>query len=338
MCPARFSGGTVKCRWTANNDDKKRRSLPSNDYGAKSSSIWAIVIGIDHYHGLPALQGAVKDARAMRNYFVDELRVPESHVALLLDHTATRRNILDTLYSHFCDNKNVRYGDAIVIYYAGLGTTYDTSATDGHGDSLEAILPSDRGMSEDMSTSDIITDISDREIQLFLSELRDIKGENITVVMDCCFSPGISQADGVRSRFAPALPGCARSMLLAAEDNPRKRWPDGRALDGRWIPDPSSYVAILACHDSEIAEDTAEGGAFTKALLQTLENAPIYNMTYTDLNRRLIEMGQELHQTPFVTGRNKDQLIFQIACLVRVRPRWMKNASKTRKFLVPSRQ
>ncbi|KZT05710.1 uncharacterized protein LAESUDRAFT_637228, partial [Laetiporus sulphureus 93-53] len=152
---------------------------------------WAVLIGIDDYEHASRLNGAVKDALDVRDYLLGSLHVPQEHIRTLTNGDATRKRILDTLYTFLRDNDNIERGDAVLVYFAGHGTTYPSPSTECPSETVEAILPRDRGSSR-FPTGKRTPDISDREIQLFMGELRDAKSENITVILDCCFSAGSS--------------------------------------------------------------------------------------------------------------------------------------------------
>jgi hypothetical protein len=59
---------------------------------------WAVVIGVERYRdGLPAATHAADDARAMAQFFVETMNVPESHVRMLLNERAGRADMASIL-------------------------------------------------------------------------------------------------------------------------------------------------------------------------------------------------------------------------------------------------
>ena len=125
------------------------------------------------------------------------MKVPADHIRLLLSPPVssvcapesqlipTRSNILTALYDHLRDNRNIRKGDNLLFYFAGHGSRYAASDVfQDTGEMIETLCPADRGVSVDGA----ILDISDRELSIFLEELRAEKGDHITVVLDCCHS------------------------------------------------------------------------------------------------------------------------------------------------------
>jgi hypothetical protein len=214
------------------------------------------------------------------------------------------------LYDHLRDNADIQPGDAILIHYSGHGTTYDVHEIfDNTFDSIEAICPVDRGVEDPYQGT--VLDISDREINLFLTELSNIKGDNITLVLDCSFSATVPNPNPTMllSRGTPPLVSPLRQMLLAAENNPRKRWAPGSAITTGWKPDVSSYVVLAACQGIESAWECSDGrgGDFTIAFLKALRALPLHTLTY----RHLIgHIGSLRRQKPCAVGNHVDQFIF----------------------------
>ncbi|KZT04809.1 uncharacterized protein LAESUDRAFT_284879 [Laetiporus sulphureus 93-53] len=154
--------------------------------------IFAVIIGINDYLCEEPLHGATGDAKKIAEFLKISLQVPKENMIVLLDGDAIRDEILKSLHSHLRDNVRIHYGDAIIIYFAGHGTIYETHVREP----MEAIMPIDSGF--ELPDGTHVVDISDRQINLFLQELYDAKGGNITVVTDCCYSAG-----STRDRSSP---------------------------------------------------------------------------------------------------------------------------------------
>ncbi|KAK0502091.1 caspase domain-containing protein, partial [Armillaria luteobubalina] len=181
------------------------------------SPFWAVLIGIDAYPAHP-LNGCVSDARAMGNYLINHLGVPEGHIRRLLcprndpspndsDLVPTRANIVDTILGLYNDAR-IQFGDNIIIYFAGHGASYECqNHEDNSGQvclcGIEAMCPSDRNTVD--YCNNIVTDITDRELNTILTQICHAKGRKITVILDCCFSASLVRAsaaqipEGVRS-------------------------------------------------------------------------------------------------------------------------------------------
>ncbi|KAG7441775.1 uncharacterized protein BT62DRAFT_955402, partial [Guyanagaster necrorhizus] len=167
--------------------------------GIEASRFWVVIIGIDAYRQLP-LRGCVFDAITMEKYFID-LGVPKCRIQLLLGRLdgsrhdslfPSRENIIKALHD-IRTNPLIEIGDSIIIYFSGHGSHYfcsnyfeDKVGGSAHLGSVEAICPVDR---DELDTDGHpISDISDRELNTIISLIRDTKGDNITLILDCCHS------------------------------------------------------------------------------------------------------------------------------------------------------
>ncbi|KAK0430192.1 hypothetical protein EV421DRAFT_1671354, partial [Armillaria borealis] len=146
------------------------------------SRCWAVIIGIDKYNSHP-MKGCVSDVLSIQDYITEDLGVPQDHIHLLLDESATHANIINTLCGLYNDSR-ILHGDIIIIYFAGLGSSYpDPRDQDiSPDDAIEAICPIDRG---NKVNGVLISDISDREVNSILSAISSVKGHRITVLLDC---------------------------------------------------------------------------------------------------------------------------------------------------------
>ncbi|KAK0187542.1 hypothetical protein F5146DRAFT_876875, partial [Armillaria mellea] len=170
-----------------------------------ASRFWGVIIGIDAYL-TSELHGCVPDALSMEDYLRTDLGVPKDRLQLLLgpkEHipcdnnvVPSRKNIVGTLRS-LITNPNIMQGDNIVIYFSGHGSSYlwedyysqGAQNSDGESDvllptgSVEALCPIDRNEPDEKGCP--IPDISDREINIIFSELSHVKGNHITLILDC---------------------------------------------------------------------------------------------------------------------------------------------------------
>ena len=84
---------------------------------------------------------------------------------------------------------------------------------------VEALCPADAGWRHESGTLCCITD---KELSLFVEQLRDKKGKNITLILDCCHSGGANRAAAFSGPGAPrriypqVLP--SPSFLISAAD------------------------------------------------------------------------------------------------------------------------
>ncbi|KAJ6536651.1 caspase domain-containing protein [Mycena sp. CBHHK59/15] len=259
------------------------RRAPDTD----GSRFWAVIIGINAYEKVAVLKGCVHDANLVRDYLREGLGVPEEHMQILLAPapaesdtnilSPSRHNIIQTLLG-LCNNDAIKPGDNILIYFAGHGASYKLenyySESYAAVGAIEALCPIDRGTIDDSGHT--IPDISDRELNVILSGIRDAKGDRITVILDCCFSSTATRhVGGGAVRNADPLPAGLHSMFqFAANDlGAFPKHPSISAHD--WTSDMSSHVILAACKDIQQATelprpDGTFHGAFSESLIGVL--------------------------------------------------------------------
>lgn len=132
----------------------------------------AVVVGVNTYPGLTNadLNGCVPDAKLMS----DTLKKLKFEVTLLTDNTATKQGILDALAAAKTANQQ---RERFVFYFAGHGTR----ASNGNS----VLLPHD---SEEKSEEH---DIKSDELY---TQLNSIPARTRTVLLDSCFSGGMSRS------------------------------------------------------------------------------------------------------------------------------------------------
>ncbi len=141
----------------------------------------AVVIGINDYEKWPALEFAVRDAKAIKKK-LEESGFDE--IITLLDKEATQRRILTVL--GFELPRKVGREDRVVIFFAGHGQTGETPT----GGKKGYVIPVDADLSNYAATA-----ISMEQIRE-LSNL--ISAKHILYVMDACYSGlGLARALGV---------------------------------------------------------------------------------------------------------------------------------------------
>ncbi|KZV73476.1 hypothetical protein PENSPDRAFT_682770 [Peniophora sp. CONT] len=236
--------------------ETKARSDMSSTDGKPYSSLHALIIGINRYRSrhIGRLNGAVRDADAIRDYLVNELHVSGDQIFSLRDSEATRSAILDALRD-LCNSKTLRKGDPVLLYFAGHGLYHRR---------LSYIIPHDftiitRGNRKP------IEPIPAYLIGKHLYEMSCSKGNNITVILDCCHSGfGTFQTQyGRDDGLSPTVAELYEShVLLAACDAGEKAIEDRSVVNG--------------------AASGSDRGHFTSALLETLYKVGP-KVTYRDL-------------------------------------------------------
>ncbi|KAF8150599.1 caspase domain-containing protein [Crassisporium funariophilum] len=280
-----------------------------------SPRLYALIIGINHYpfggHELRSLRGGVLDAILLEQYLTEALRVPQHRITKLHAESATRANILSAIQS-FQQNPHIHHGDAIVIYFAGHGATVPgPRGWNTENGMIQLILPSDYNMSTPRGA---VFGIPDRTIGVLLERLSAAKGDNITVILDCCYSgsgtrsmnddlnndESLPQDRGVD--ITTPAPEDLDAEILAESDT------RGVAISRGFLQSGlRSHVLLAACKSDERAREVKSSGDFTKALLYTLNTMSIDKITYTDLIEELPPLPS---QNPQCEGHNRNRIMF----------------------------
>ncbi|PVF95454.1 hypothetical protein CPB86DRAFT_711227, partial [Serendipita vermifera] len=147
-------------------------------------SVFALIIGIDKYlNSRYQLCGAVNDARDMVHYLKTNL--PSSTIRSLYNQHATRRSIIREL-DNLITNTRIKHQDPILIFYAGHGAEAIPPASwNTQGQKVQMIIPHDYDDNHNV--------ITDQGFATLLQELASAKGDNITVIFDCCHSGSMTR-------------------------------------------------------------------------------------------------------------------------------------------------
>ncbi|EIM84388.1 uncharacterized protein STEHIDRAFT_36991, partial [Stereum hirsutum FP-91666 SS1] len=142
--------------------------------------LYAVIIGINKYQHIEHLSAAVADANAVRSFLETSMCVPKQRISTLLDEAATRANILGQL-QQLANTDVIQRDDPILIFYAGHGAQTELLG----GETIEMICPYDfraDGDSKDASAQGI----PDFTLGHLLNRISMAKGNNVTVIFDCC--------------------------------------------------------------------------------------------------------------------------------------------------------
>ncbi|MBI4233122.1 MAG: SUMF1/EgtB/PvdO family nonheme iron enzyme [Chloroflexi bacterium] len=134
---------------------------------------WAVVIGIDQYQKWPALQYAVKDARAVQDKLIG-LGFPPANILFLADAQATKTRIELILGDEL--RRKVGENDRVFLYFAGHGQTEDLPGGKQEG----YIVPVDGDKANLFSTC-----ISMTSVRQFSERLA---AKHVFYAIDACYS------------------------------------------------------------------------------------------------------------------------------------------------------
>ncbi|KIK91180.1 hypothetical protein PAXRUDRAFT_150073 [Paxillus rubicundulus Ve08.2h10] len=276
-----------------------------------ASRVFALLIGIDDYKSgrIWNLEACADDARRMKQWLVQDLHVPSSNVAVLLNRQATKRHIEDTFMTHLVNNPDISQGDALLLYFAGHGSSMSAPRDwcEGKPRYVQVLCPYDH---DTKGPEGRVAGISDRSLFAMLGELSAVKGDNITLILDCSFSSPQLAANAHDRRGVR----CTLTEKARKEDLFSGLWRGaiGKKFDGEhgfYQDDTKSHTLLAACKPGEMATEWKEGGRFTQEFLAMKNLVPLHQLNYLELSERLSPAGN-VSQHPVCFGRHKDRIIF----------------------------
>jgi len=273
-----------------------------------AARIFALIIGIDSYKSgrIWNLRSCENDARRMKRWLTEDLDVPCHHICLLLGSQATKSGIEDAFMSHLVNNPSVEQGDALLFYFAGHGSCIPAPPGWFQSETgvVSVLCPHDH---DTQGVQGRIAGISDRSFHALIGELGS-KGDNITVVLDCCFSRvDVRGRSRERTRWTPTLKATGEDLYPCLW-----RGAIGNTVErgqGFYSTDISSHTVLAACKPGERAEEDMQGGKFTRAFLEVVRSGSLYQTSYAQLGEHIeASMGEDQH--PVCLGENKHRVIF----------------------------
>lgn len=230
----------------------------------------ALLVGIDRYAAVSALNGCVNDVEEMKALLIGKFDFSPENITVLKDDQATRAGILQAFRAKLIARAGK--GDIVVFHYSGHGSRMPDVSGDDIDGWDETIVPQD-------SRQTGVFDISDDEINGLVRQLSS-KTKNITIILDSCHS-GSATRGGARirriaddTRTPPAPASWARGIRGAGPSS------------GHFRPADASYVVVTGCGPGELsneyeAEDQIHG-ALTYFLVRALGRAG-GDTTYRDV-------------------------------------------------------
>lgn len=178
----------------------------------------ALIVGINNYASQP-LEGCLNDVDLQKNLLIYRFGFNPKDILVLPDAKATREGILTAFEEHLI--KQAKPGDVVVYHYSGHGSRiFDPNpiVIDPRKDGLNGtFVPVDGTLPAGYpNVGGSVKDIMGHTLFLLMSAL---KSENVTVVLDSCFSGGATREARVRSRD-----GGKNILVSADEKNYQQQW------------------------------------------------------------------------------------------------------------------
>ncbi|KAF9476892.1 hypothetical protein BDN70DRAFT_922963 [Pholiota conissans] len=258
------------------------------------------------------LGGAVGDAKRFHKYLTSpEVGIPQDQITLLCEQQATRTNIIKA-FQGLADEARIRKGDSIVIYYAGHGAQALPPKrllnVPGCPEYNELLIPYDfnDGEQEEMG-------IPDYTLAALLDSIAKKKGDNITIIFDCCHS-----ASALRGGYCSSASPNSQSLIRGGpelnfhipDELDENIWGGTRSLT---VPPrlrhsgAASYVFFSACASFELAKEEKGQGCFTSALLNLLQAIDSNTLRCSQIIQRLDKIPG---QNPQCDGLHTERTIF----------------------------
>ena len=271
----------------------------------QSVKIFALLVGIDDYKSVPKLHGCVRDVTELQTLLINRFHVPAASIKTLADAQATRQGILDAFKTHLIENPAIKSGDQIVFHYSGHGSQMNSQSANEPDGLDETLVAYD---SRGKIGGKYVYDIPDKTLAALIEQLAQAKGDNITIILDCCHSGSGTREVKLNTRRAPIDPTplidehgqplvLDSDIVAAARSGTRQITPSG------WDDQLDKYVLLAGCRDSEESNEHPAGsnqlhGAMSYFLLQALSNMQP-DSTYGDIHAQVAAQ---------VNARYRDQM------------------------------
>lgn len=155
--------------------------------GQSTSRKLALLVGINQYSGgIKSLKGCVNDVLLQRELLIHRFGFNPKDILTITDNQATRQGMLTAFEEHLI--QQAKPGDVVVFHFSGHGSRVsDKPSCDEIALRLSNVCANSTLMPVDSRSQGAVRDIMGHTIFLLMSAL---KTENVTVVLDSCYSGG----------------------------------------------------------------------------------------------------------------------------------------------------
>ena len=276
-------------------------------------ALFALLVGVNDYTRFPKLNGCLNDVEMVGKYLQSRTDF-EVNIKMLTDREATRQGIIDAFRTHL---SQAGAADTIIFYFAGHGAL---EKSDDYwveeSKAWECVVCND---TLSKNPSEFL--LASGEVEVLMEELFQATNAHIVSIYDCCYpnqntrSGSLIAASyqqvkerGVTDKNGQPFPQRYKNDLLSGNANS----PGSSGAQPSKEPSPKGiYIEIKACYTHQLAVEIEGQGAFTKTLIQTLEDFG-GNLTYKNLLGHLRQYMQTSYkQTPqiLVLNNTSDTLL-----------------------------
>ncbi|KAG6850961.1 hypothetical protein H0H93_005830 [Arthromyces matolae] len=214
--------------------------------------------------------------------------------------------------AHLINNPAIDQGDALLVYFAGHGSTIPApkgwyGGVSPENRDVQVICPYDHDTKQ---FGKRVAGISDRSMLALLNELARVKGNNITFIADCCFSP--PKAKSLDRKFTRSTP----TIKCKPDDLYYGLWSGARGVpnvnrDGFYAWNCGTHVFLSACRPDGIACEGKNGGKFTNSFLEAALELSLHRTSYNLLLDHILrDFRSEDEQRPLCVGKHNSHIVF----------------------------
>ncbi len=166
----------------------KNQSLPyAQAISSSNSRKLALLVGINNYQNLENLQGAITDVNLQKELLINRFGFNPNDILIVSDESEikpTREGILQAFEEHLINQ--TKPGDTVVFHFSGHGSQVFEQDSPSKDNLISTFVPSNRSISL-AGNQKQVSDITSKTLFLLMSA---INTENLTVVLDSCYSGG----------------------------------------------------------------------------------------------------------------------------------------------------
>ncbi len=241
--------------------------------------IYLFSVGINTYQSkqIPPLSACVRDVLLFQKTLLELNFLKPNNCLTLCNEAATRTQIVSSFRTHFSRLKD---GDIAIFHFSGHGSwemtdpAFIAAGYEPPGGKNETLVCHDNGTVEGYN-------IADKELRLLVAEIQAKKKRSTFIAFfDCCHSGSMMKLGQAR--------GQARTIGQSTSQRPLNTLLAGayeRMLEesGEVKLPLINYLAFTACSPKELAFEDANGGYFTRALVNVLKQSQ-YFPSYAELH------------------------------------------------------
>lgn len=182
-----FAGSALTALGLSQFDIKNQSLRYAKAISASNSRKLALLVGINNYQNFENLKGAITDVYLQKELLVNRFGFNPKDILIVSDESEnkpTRENILLAFEEHLI--KQAKAGDTVVYHFSGHGSQVLEENSPFENNLNSTFVPSNRSISL-IDNQKKVSDITGKTLFLLMSS---IETENLTVVLDSCYSGG----------------------------------------------------------------------------------------------------------------------------------------------------